>query len=154
MIIFILMKYEFLLIFVMTVCSVTCSIQDIKNRCFKVWHIGLSFFLVIMIYLFFNSGIILFRLLSSLCFALFYMIIREFTKRKMGTGDILFAAFQGLLLSIRSLPVCTLLSVFAALIFSFILQNWNNAVMKKSIPFVPFMSFGLIASYFITGKKF
>lgn len=151
------MIYNMFLLLILAGCSVVCSIQDIKNQSFKVWHIVLSYFLVTNIHLVFYPDVVFMKIVSALIFCVFFLVIRILTKGKLGTGDVLFGAFEGLFLNPTSLPLCTVLSVAAAFLFVVIFtkkkQNKGDGktdvVGKTHIPFVPFMSFGLLTVFIL-----
>ena len=82
-------------------------------------------------------------ILSSMIMGSFYFIIRKATKNRLGTADVWFGFFQGLFLTPIFTPVCILIETVIALIIM------NKRVGNKRFPFIPFMSFGLIASYLI-----
>ena len=73
----------------------------------------------------------------------FYFAVRKITKDKLGSADVWFGFFQGLFLTPILIPICLAIESIAALIII------NKRFGKKKFAFIPFMSFGLVASYII-----
>ena len=127
--------YSVCLLFVILFFSIVCSISDIKKRKVSNWIIFAGCFFVILINLILNRAVWWHQLISGTFCGLFYLSIRLITKGKLGTADIYFGIFQGLCLPWNLLPISFALELSAA---PFAL------LLKKPLPFIPFMSFGLI----------
>lgn len=123
--------------------SLILSIQDIKHMSVKIYLIWLSILCAIICHLIFSRETIWLNILSSIIMGLFYFIVRKITKGKLGMADVWFGFFQGIFLSPILIPICLGIESIAALIII------NKRFKKQRFPFIPFMSFGLIASYLI-----
>lgn len=140
---------DLLIIFLISVIS---SFQDFKSR-----HINLIFILSgsIGIYIsrsiFYSLSISWIFLVQGILLAFFYTIIYLFSKHKLGKGDIFFGFFTGIsILKWQFLWISISTSTFLFLIFYLIVRLKKINLQQKKIPFIPFMSAGLIFTYILS----
>lgn len=147
----------FLLIIIVCV-SVVCSFWDFIKLRVPNFVIFLGIVSVIFSNLIFCEDGIRFSfsrlmavVLSGFFVGLFYFTVRYICNGRFGKGDILFGVFQGVCLVPREMILCLLIEVVCAAVFLFIKKIfYRNGVSSFSgkIPFVPFMSIGLLGTFF------
>ena len=137
--------YNFLLFSVILIFSVLASVQDVKEG--RVWNflILAACLLGVCIHLIFNSAGFHLFFVSGLVFAVFYFVIRIITQKKLGLADVYFGFFQGICLPVKSLPFCVLAEVLFCLFFVI-------PLLKKKIPFIPFMAASLIILFLLKNR--
>lgn len=123
-----------------------CSVQDWKEQCVSNIKIftGIIF---VFICNFWSHNWLEYMIGGVLVFVI-YLVTKLIMKSRMGWGDVFYAFFTGLCLC----PYFAIISIFISVISgaAFIL-----IVKRKSkghgifIPFIPFMSAGLVVSYFL-----
>ena len=102
-----------------------------------------SVFAALACHMIFNREGMWLYILSSMICGVFYFAVRKITKNKLGTGDVWFGFFQGLFLLPKMIPVCFGIECITALLVM------NKKIGRKTFPFIPFMSLGLIITYVI-----
>lgn len=85
-------------------------------------------------------------LLSSLCGALFLLLLRYATRGGLGLGDVKLAALLGLYLGTTGLILALLLAFVAGAAFGGLLLLTKRKGRKETIPFGPFLSLGALLS--------
>lgn len=101
-----------------------------------------------LVYLFMTNGNIYSHALSAVYAFAFFLLIFLITKsRGIGFGDVKFAFFIGFLLSIPQLIIAFYVAFLTGAIVSIILILLGIKKLKgESIPFGPFLSFGVVVS--------
>ena len=123
--------------------SLILSIQDIRHRSVKIYIQMLSILCALACQVIFMRADCWIYILSSLIMGVFYFIIRKITKNKLGTADVWFGFFQGLFLTPLYIPLCLGAEALAAL------GCMIKKTDRKTFPFIPFMSFGLIITFIV-----
>ncbi len=123
------------------------SLQDIKYKKISLPVIFAAYFLQLIILCLLSIEYLLPHLINSAVFFIFYFIQSRFLKGKLGFGDVLFAAFSGLSISCwEFLWIALIIPPLSALIYAFFFYIINHKIAGVRIPFIPFMSLGLLAA--------
>ena len=125
---------------IVLIISIVLSILDIKNLAVPAWPVITGCILMIAVLIVFDGTATFLYILSSAIFVLIYFIVRIVSKNKFGRGDILFGIFQGLCIHPYFIWVCLAVETLAAFI------AYRNKPAQK-LPFIPFMSAGLVAGF-------
>jgi len=133
--------YHLVSLAIILIFSIILSIQDIKQMSVSLYILIGAILAALICQLIFAPSDMWIYLISSLIFGSLYFITRKITKNKLGSADIWFGFFQGLFLFPKMIPFC--LGTEVILAFCFV----NKKIGKKPIPFIPFMSFGLILTF-------
>ena len=133
--------YHLVSLAIILVFSIILSIQDIKQMSVSLYILIGAILAALLCQLIFAPSDMWIYLISSLIFGSLYFITRKITKNKLGSADIWFGFFQGLFLFPKVIPFC--LGTEVILAFCFV----NKKIGKKPIPFIPFMSLGLIITF-------
>ena len=120
--------------------SIILSVQDLKTKTVSESIIFLGVFLTICIQFFFFKGEGIIFCFSGVISGLFYLAIYKITK-KMGKGDVYFGIFQGCCLLPQFLWICYIIETILALLINL------SAEKKQKIPFIPYMSAGLVGAF-------
>lgn len=132
---------------ILIICSLL-SIQDLKEYKISNYKIIIAIIIIFILDLFEENNHRYF--ISSIIITFIFLITKLIMKNRLGWGDILFAIFTGLCIY----PAYALLSVIISVLCAFIMFIIKNKEEKKGeqkqIAFIPFMSLGLIISYFIS----
>ncbi|EID85187.1 Type IV leader peptidase family protein [Treponema sp. JC4] len=127
---------------------ITCAIlsfQDIRYKKISVPVLAAAYILQLIILCFASIELLIPHLINSAAFFLFYLFQSRFLKGKLGFGDILLAAFSGLsITNWEFLWVALIIPPISALIFALFFYIYNHKIAGVRIPFIPFMSLGLI----------
>ena len=134
--------YQIVSFSIILIFSLILSLQDIKKMAVSIFIQWLAIFAALVCHLIFARETIWIYILSSLICGAFYFAVRKITKGKLGMADVWFGFFQGVFLLPKLLPVCFGIEALAALC----IMKKND---RKTFPFIPFMSFGLVISYII-----
>lgn len=134
------MTYFLCRLFIILFFSFILSIQDIQKMKITNLICYISYLTMLSCHLLFNINSIYQYVISILFFTILYFSAKQITDNKFGTGDILFGFFQGLSITFQVVWICLLIEVSSAVLYSFISK-------KKKIPFIPFMSLGLLISF-------
>lgn len=121
------------------------SFEDIKSLKIRNFWFYLSYLCIFIFHLIFNLDSIFNYLISTVlmsCCLLPCFIL----KNKMGKGDFLFGIFQGMCLLPNQVFLCVIIEIIAVLIFVLILVLAKKFDKNRRIPFIPFMSVGLVLS--------
>lgn len=132
----------------LSIIFLTClllSFQDIRYKKISVPVLAVAYILQLIILCFASIELLIPHLINSVVFFLFYLFQSRFLKGKLGFGDILFAAFSGLSITYwEFLWVALIIPPISALIFALFFYIINHKIVGVRIPFIPFMSLGLI----------
>lgn len=140
------MQVYFLFQFIITaVFSVILSIQDIKSRKISNWILILFAVCALTVSVIFNFKSWYLFLISAVLSGIFYLLIYFVSRKKLGFGDIYFGITQGFVLLPQYLWICIVTETACALIFAAL--NRKNLDKQIKLPFIPFMSAGLIAAF-------
>ena len=123
--------------------SIILSVQDIKILAVGIYIQWASIFCALICHLIFARHEMWIFIISSMILGTLYFLIRKITKDKLGSADVWFGFFQGLFLHPVMLWVCLAIETLLALIVE------NKKIGHKKFPFIPYMSAGLICTYFI-----
>ena len=123
--------------------SIILSLQDIKKMTVSIYVQWASVFAALGCHMIFAREGMWIYILSSMFCGAFYFAVRKITKDKLGPADVWFGFFQGLFLVPMMIPLCFGIEALAALCVM------NKKVGRKTFPFTPFMSLGLIITYVI-----
>ncbi len=132
--------YNICLLILTFVFSLILSIQDIKERLVSNWLLLVAGVLLLGCQLWFNIRLHWLFLLSGIAAGVFYLIVRILSKNRFGIGDVYFGIIQGIVVPIEYFWLCICIQVVAAFIY------WLVFRKKKTfrIPFIPFMSLGML----------
>ncbi len=134
---------------VFIICAIL-SIQDVKCKKISVPILLSAFLLQIILIAIEAFDLLIPHLINSIVLTLFYFFQSRFARGKLGSGDILFAAFTGLSITFWGFLWLTLvIPPLAALLFALFFYIFNHKIAAIRIPYVPFMSIGLIATVII-----
>lgn len=121
------------------------TFEDIKFLKIRNYWFYLSYLCIFTYHLVFNLDSILIYFISTVLMSC-CLISCFLVKNKMGKGDFLFGIFQGLCLLPKQVFLCVFIEIIAVLIFVFNLVLAKKFDKNKRIPFIPFMSVGLVLS--------
>ena len=121
------------------------SFEDIKSLKIRNFWFYLSYLCIFIFHLIFNFDSIFYYLISTVLMICCLLPCFIF-KNKMGKGDFLFGIFQGMCLLPKQVFLCVIIEIIAVLIFVLILVLAKKFDKNKRIPFIPFMSVGLVLS--------
>lgn len=142
---------------VVFIVSFILSIQDLKDRRISWWIIVLGDLIFICLQLF-DYGLLNGKLeasfwlfpVQSFCMFLFYLLVRIISGNKLGSGDVLFGTFIGLCVKWNLLYLTLVITVICADIYFFLIWKLKKINLQAiKIPFIPFMSAGLISVYLL-----
>lgn len=132
--------YNICLLILTFVFSLLLSIQDIKNHQVSNWLLlGAGAVLFVYQAAFFPKLHWLF-ILTGIGAGLFYFIVRLVSNKKLGMGDVYFGIIQGIVVFKNLFWLCIAVEVLSA----FIYWLFNKKKENLQIPFIPFMSIGMI----------
>ncbi len=140
-------KLLFLAVFLLF--SIPASIVDIRQRRIPNWttYSGLVVFFALRFFSFGNSaGRIVLEMLAGF---LIFMLIRIFTKGKLGMGDIKFASLMAAYNGFPDWFVATGFASILGLIFAVTGLVFGNLNRNSKISFAPFLTAGSIGAYFV-----
>ena len=123
--------------------SLVLSVQDIKHGEVSVYIQWVSIFCALLCHLIFARTEMWIYIISSMLMGAFYFTVRKITREKLGPADVWFGFFQGLFLRPQIIPVCFGIECIVTLCVM------NKKAGRKTFPFIPFMSLGLIITYVI-----
>lgn len=139
------MNYFFLAkLITIIIFSIILSFQDFKTQKISWILILLCGFITLAIEFAENKNMsVLVYLFQGTVFFLIYFLVRFFTDKKLGWGDVFYGALQGVCQMWNKLYICLIIEVVLALIYYLIFVRNKD----KRLPFIPFMSLGLILSF-------
>ncbi len=135
--------YSIVLFFIILIFSLILSVQDIKRMTVNIFILGAGILAGLSCHLIFVHEAMWIYIISGLLMGGFYFTVRKITKGKLGMADVCFGFFQGLFLVPKMIPLCLGIECLAALCFM------KKKTDRKTFPFIPFMSIGLIITYVI-----
>ena len=121
------------------------SFEDMKTNKIRNHWFYLSYLCIVIFHLIFNSNLIINYFISVILISC-CLLPCFYIKNKMGKGDFLFGIFQGLCLFPKQVFLCVFYEIVFVLIFVLFLVLSKRFYKTKKIPFIPFMSMGLILS--------
>ena len=127
--------------------SIICSVYDVRAKSVPVWLLVTGPASIAIFKLIFERPFNGWWLITAGVAGLFYFIVRQVTRGKLGMADVLFGVFQGMVLSSPHLLLCILIECGSATLAFFIIHKHASG---KSLPFIPFMAGGLLISYLIS----
>lgn len=122
------------------------SFEDIKSLKIRNFWFYLSYLFIFTFHLVYNLDSIFYYIISIVLISCCLLPCFIF-KNKMGKGDFLFGIFQGMSLLPKQVFLCVFFEIITVLIFVIILVLAKKFDKSKRIPFIPFMSLGLLLSY-------
>jgi len=122
------------------------SRYDLKNLSVPNWpYFAACITLLIARLIFFHESLYLY-VISALCLAGLYYLVKVLTKGHLGIGDLYFGFVQGLCLRPKAIWICLAVEVVSALIYYFcVLKNKKG----EKFAFIPFMSIGLLTAFLL-----
>lgn len=135
--------YQLLLFSIIVIFSLILSLQDIKKMTVRIYLPWAGIITALVCHLIFARETMWIYILSGMLMGAFYFSVRMITRGKLGMADVWFGIFQGLFLVPKMIPVCLGVECLAALCFM------KKKTDRKTFPFIPFMSFGLILSFIV-----
>ncbi|MDD5935925.1 MAG: prepilin peptidase [Clostridiales bacterium] len=132
-----------------------CTIEDIRKKKIIIWHLLLVVpFLIVDII--FNTivtcNLSWIERLCGLGIGMIFMVLSKLTKGQVGMGDGYLIAVFGIMLGAwRNLEIITY-SFLASAVISIILLSFFHFGKKRTIPFIPFLFFGFLCSFFLGGS--
>lgn len=128
--------------------SFIMSRYDLRSLEVPDWPYWASCILVIIARLVFYRQTIYHNIISALIFLFLYYFIRLITRGHLGIGDVYFGIFQGLCIGPAVIWICLAVETVTGL-----LAYWILYLVKKTkgikMPFIPFMSFGLLTAFML-----
>ncbi len=128
--------------------SLIMSRYDIKTLAVPDWPYWAGCICLIGAGLIFHRFEIYLFLISALILAAIYYLARKISKDHLGMGDVYFGFFQGLCIGLRVIWVCLAVETFTGLIAFLILYLVKKEKGIK-MPFIPFMSAGLLTAFIL-----
>ena len=128
--------------------SYVMSRYDLKTLAVPDWPYWAGCILVIIVRVIFYSGSVYLNLISALVLLAVYYGIRLITKNHLGMGDVYFGIFQGLCLAPRVLWICLAVETGIGAIAYFCVRH-TKKIKGMKMPFIPFMSIGLVTAFLI-----
>jgi prepilin signal peptidase PulO-like enzyme (type II secretory pathway) len=107
------------------------------------------FMLILGFYFFTNPGTLPNHLGAALMSALFFFLIRIIT-RGIGLGDVKFAALIGLCCGLPWACIAFLAAAVLGIMGILIRNHVGQDVLRRVVPFAPFLSAGTVAAYFFS----
>lgn len=132
--------------------SIVLSLEDYLTAYINVILIFTGFIILFLLRIINFSFLraVLFLFQGGLCMS-FYIAIYFLSDKKLGPGDILFGFFSGFsILRWDFLWLSTVLSYAFFEIFYSVCKLKKINLQNKRIPFIPFMSAGLIVTYILS----
>ena len=129
--------YQIVSFSIILIFSLILSVQDLKRQSVMLYVQAISILCAIVCQVIFLRAECWIYILTSLFMGGFYFFVRMITKNKLGMADVWFGIFQGLFLTPFFVPVCLGIEAVAALCMI-------KKIGRKTFPFIPFMSLGLI----------
>ena len=124
--------------------SLFLIIKDIKSFILPDLYIILLFICLLFFDLFFNKEYIFLGIIGLIFAGTFFLIAYYSSGKKLGFGDVKYAAVIGYFLGIKYWVFAIILACFIAIIYFFvghILWKWET---HKKIPFGPFLAIGSV----------
>ena len=136
---------KIIVLVLLVVFSLIMSIHDIRTFEIPDKPFYASCFLVTLAQgIFFHQTV----LWNILIFVAVYFVLRWITRGQLGMGDVYFGLFQGLCIGPRVIWICLAVETFTGLIAFLILYLVKKEKGIK-IPFIPFMSVGLLTAFIL-----
>ena len=142
---------------IILIISLVCSFQDIKYKLISNWIIFTGSGLMLACNFIFQRDSLLVSLFSSIFMLLIFLLARIRLVGKLGWGDIYFSVFIGLSLPFLYSMLAILIATITAFMYILLISIINNCKYKNKkigdqlllikIPFIPFLSIGLIVSF-------
>ena len=139
---------QIIVLVILVVFSVIMSIYDIRTLEIPDKPYYISCFLVTLAQGIFFRQTILLHFISALIFLALYYLVRWITRGQLGLGDIYFGLFQGLCLRPAVIWICLAVETATGLI-AFLIIILVKKTKGIKIPFIPFMSIGLLTAFLI-----
>ncbi len=144
-----MMAGKILLTIIVIFFSILCSVQDIRDRRISNILLLAAIISVFVLRLIFDLQNLWTYILCGMLSGLFYFIVQRLSGRRLGNADIIFGIFQGLVLIPEWLFICLMAECLSAGIFFLIRRLIFKNRNTLRLPFIPFMSAGLLISHFI-----
>ena len=122
---------------------VLCSIQDIREKRLSVKRLAVAGILFLIVSLVFEEKQIKKRLCNLLP-GMAAFLLAALTKEQIGYGDAASLVVLGILVSARAILGAVMGGLLLLSIFSIILLAGKKADRKTTMPFLPFLSAGML----------
>ena len=139
-------------IFAVVFCTI-CSVYDIRTKTVPFFFLLAGLVFTAVSRLTFAHPLLEYKywLITAACAGLFYFTVRLITWGKLGTADILFGLFQGLVLPVTGFIICLIIECITSAIAFLVLKICRKSFSSEQsesvkLPFIPFMAVGLIFS--------
>lgn len=139
---------KIIVLVLLVVFSLIMSIHDIRTFEIPDKPFYASCFLVTLAQGIFFHQTVFWNILCGLIFVAVYFVLRWITRGQLGMGDVYFGLFQGLCIGLRVIWICLAVETFTGLIAFLILYLVKKEKGIK-IPFIPFMSVGLLTAFIL-----
>ena len=139
---------QILILVLLLVFSCIMSRYDLKTLAVPNWPYWAACVLIITVRIIFYSATVYLNLLSALILLVVYFAVRLITKNHLGTGDVYFGIFQGLCLAPQVLWICLAVETVTGAIVYFCISR-SKKIKGMKMPFIPFMSLGLLTAFLI-----
>lgn len=126
--------YYFSVSVIFVLVSLLLSVFDVKFQKIPLIPVFLGIFLILICHFVFNLGKIYLFVLSGLLNFLIYFMVRKISGNKLGSGDVYFALFCGLIIK----PVFLWLFMICNIVFTIPFFIKKSGSFK--LPFIPFMA--------------
>lgn len=139
---------QIILLVLLVVFSLIMSVYDIRTLEIPDWPFYTSCALVTLVQgIFFRESVFL-HLLGALILLVLYFLLRKITHEKLGMGDVCFGLFQGMCIGLSVIWICLAVEAVTGLI-TFAIINLVKKRKGIKIPFIPFMSIGLLTAFIL-----
>lgn len=139
---------QILILVLLLTFSFIMSLYDLKALAVPNWPYWVGCILIIIVRIIFSTATVYLNLLSAFILFDVYFAVRLITKERLGKGDVFFGIFQGLCLAPRVLWICLTVETIIGLIVFFYVSH-SQKIKGMKIPFIPFMSIGLVTAFLI-----
>ncbi len=136
-------------ILIFIIFSLPIIIEDFKSMLLNSLYIYIGTALSIVVLLIIKKSEVYSNILSALFEFIFFLILYFVTNKKLGTGDIKYSLFCGLICGTfyKVLFSCIIASI-AGLLFFLIKKIKEKDISTIKLPFTPFMFLGTLIIYF------
>lgn len=139
---------QILILVILLAFSFIMSRYDMRTLLIPNWPYWAGCISLIIVRIIFYSTTVYLNLISALALPAIYFIIRILTKKHLGMGDVYFGIFQGLCLEPQVIWICLAVETIIGAITYFCI-SLSKKIKGMKMPFVPFMSVGLVTAFLI-----
>lgn len=141
---------KFIIITIFLIISIFLSYCDIKTYQINIIPNYLGIVLCFFVYLCFDKKELVNHICGLICMVLMFLLIKIINKEKLGSGDIHYSLFCGLISGVPGFIISGLITSFIGIIYYIVLYLvFKQEIKNKPIPFIPFMATGTIISFML-----